>query len=456
VRSSPLPILTVGTFAVGTELFVIAGILPSIARDLDVSVPVAGQLVTVFALAYAAGAPLLAAWTENIPRRRILTSSLVGFAVANLLASVAGSFWAMLATRVVAALSSSLFLPSALALAARLAPEGRRGRALAMVMLGLNLATILGVPAGIQVATLFGWRWIFVLVSALSALVAVGVVFLVPEPPAIKGVGLGARFAVLRRSGLGRALALTSATLLSVYVVYTYLAVLVHRSANIGPAGLSGLLLYFGAASTLGAWLGCLLSDRCGSRTVLAVTVGVLALDLVGFSFLSGSFASIAVLLTAWGLAGGAFNPAQQSRLVGLVPEASAAALAWNSSAVYLGQALAGIAGGLVLQWGGADRLGWIAGAFLGISGLVLLRDDFREVKARVEPSLTSAIPQDRIPLGRREFGVRIVESPHGPSPELADHGTLDGTVGSRIVLEKRASAERSCLHGRPPQGRRR
>lgn len=370
---NPIPILTAGAFVVGTELFVVAGILPSVARDLGVGIPVAGQLVTVFALAYAAGAPLLAAWTENVPRRRILSLSMAGFAVSNLAASLAGSFPAMLATRVAAALSSSLFLPAALALAARAAPEGRRGRALALVMLGLNLATILGVPAGIQVASAFGWRWIFALVAILSSLVALAVRLLVPDAPPVLGSGFASRLAVLRRPGVARALALTSATLLAVYSVYTYLAPLAWNAAGIGSEGLSRLLFFFGASSTLGAWIGGILSDRLGTKTVLVSAVAVLAVDMVGFSFLAGSFASIALLLAVWGFFGGAFNPAQQSRLVARVPDGGAAVLAWNSSAVYLGQAFAGAVGGTILHLEGAANLGWISGAFLALSGAALL-----------------------------------------------------------------------------------
>lgn len=370
---NPILVLTLGAFVVGTELFVIAGILPALAADLGVGIPMAGQLVTVFALAYAAGAPLLATWTENVSRRKLLSASMACFAAANLLASFATSFSAMLAIRIAVALSSSLFLPSALALAARLAPDGRRGRALARVMLGLNLATILGVPAGIQIASSFGWRWIFVLEAILSLLVAVAVRLVVPETPPAPIAGFASRLAVLRRPGIARALALTSAASLSVYCVYTYLAPLVGHSAGLGSGDLSKLMFSFGAFSTLGAWVGGALSDRWGSKTILVIAIAALSLDLAAFSFLAGSFASVAGLMSVWGFFGGAFNPAQQSRLVASAPDAGAAVLAWNSSAVYLGQALAGAAGGAILELAGPGSLGWIAGGFLALAGAALL-----------------------------------------------------------------------------------
>jgi len=375
---NPTIVLTLGAFVLGTELFVIAGILPALAHDLGVGIPAAGQLVTAFALTYAVGAPLLATLTGAVPRRRLLTASMSGFALANLLAALAPGYATMLLARIAAALSSCLFFPTALALAAHMAPAAKRGRALALVMLGLNVSTVLGVPVGIALSLAWGWRWVFGAISLGAILVALAVRLWLPEVPLAAPTSLPERIAVLWAPDVARGLALTAAVLLSVYAVYTYLSpILLHRAGLHSP-DIARLLLVFGATSAAGAWLGGWLTDRLGSEALLKVTLAVLAATMTGFSFAAHSFASCAVLLGLWGLFGGAFNPAQQHRLLGLAPAHPSAVLAWNSSSVYLGQALAAASGGALLHLWGPDSLGWASGIFLALAATVLLQGHVR------------------------------------------------------------------------------
>ncbi|MDC7337413.1 MFS transporter [Streptomyces lydicus] len=141
-----LLLLALGTFAVGTDSMVMAGILGLVARDLDVSVPAAGQIVTVFALSYAVLAPVLATAAARWPRRRLLLTALTVFTVANALSAVAPTYPILLATRVLAAAGAALYTPTANAVATTLVPPERRGRALATVLGGMTVATALGVP----------------------------------------------------------------------------------------------------------------------------------------------------------------------------------------------------------------------------------------------------------------------------------------------------------------------
>ena len=139
--------LALGTFAIGTDGFVIAGILPEIARGLKVPVSTAGFLITIFAWAYALGSPVLATMTGKLERKRLLLASMVVFVAANVLAAFATSFGILVGARVLAAFGSALYTPAALAVAVSLAPVEKRGRALALVLAGLTVATVLGVPA---------------------------------------------------------------------------------------------------------------------------------------------------------------------------------------------------------------------------------------------------------------------------------------------------------------------
>jgi len=364
-------ILTLGTFVLGTELFVIAGILPALSRDLGVGIPAAGQLVTVFTLAYAVGAPLLALLTASIPRRRLLAGSLLLFSLANVAAASAPDFGWMLASRIFSALAACLYIPSASAVAASLSAPKRRGRALATVILGLNLATILGVPLGIGIASLLGWRWVFGAIAALAFVTGIGIRIVLPEvaPPVAT---LGRRLAVLREPGVVRALLLTSTVLMGVFSVYVYLAPLLLDRAGIRSGSLAGLLAVFGVTGVLGAWLGGAAVDRFGAVRTLAVSLLFLSLALAGFSTVVGGLWTSALLLGTWGIFGSAFNPVQQHRLLSFAPQEVTSIFAWNSSAVYLGQALAGALGGLVVQFAGVSFLGWSGATCLAL-GLFLL-----------------------------------------------------------------------------------
>ena len=148
----------------------IAGLLPALARDLNVGLPAAGHLVMAFSLAYAFGAPVMAVLTAGLERRRLLAVSMAGFSIANLLAALASGYGGPLASRLLLALSAASFMLAATGYAAALGGPERRGRALSMVTNGLTLAIIAGVPLGVLVSEGFGWRAIFLGVAALAAL----------------------------------------------------------------------------------------------------------------------------------------------------------------------------------------------------------------------------------------------------------------------------------------------
>src|SRR5712671_327238 len=176
--------LALGTFAIGTEGFMIAALLVPIATDLRVSVVQAGLLVSIFAFAYATSSPVLTVLTGRVDRRRLLISSMLLFAFLNIGAAMAHSFAALAAARVLLAFAAGLYTPNANALAGALVPAKQRGRAIAVVNGGLTAAIALGVPLGAVVGERFGWRMTFVGVGVLSAIATAGVAHGLP-----RGVG---------------------------------------------------------------------------------------------------------------------------------------------------------------------------------------------------------------------------------------------------------------------------
>ena len=182
--------LILGAFAIGTETFMISGVLPTIAADLRVSPATAGSLVTIFALAYAVGSPVLAVATADFERKRMLSVALGVFAIANVLAALAPSFFWLAAARVALALSAGAFMPAAVAFATAMHSPAQRGRAIALVYAGMTLATVVGVPAGTLVASLANWRATFLGVGALSAVAVLGVVAMLPRLGGVEAVRL--------------------------------------------------------------------------------------------------------------------------------------------------------------------------------------------------------------------------------------------------------------------------
>jgi predicted MFS family arabinose efflux permease len=252
-----LLVLAAGAFAVGTDAFVIAGILPAVAHGVGVSVSWAGALMTGFALTYAVAAPVLSVTFGRLPRRGLLVAVLTGFAIANALAAVAPSFALLMAARVVAALAAALFTPTASALAAELAPPGRRGRALAAIAIGLTVAQVVGVPLGSLAGSLLGWRASFVAVAILGAAAAIGTRAALPfAGPSGSASPLGDRIRLAGSRPVWPVLAQTTAATTAGFAVLTYIAPVMHAAANLNGASISVVLAGFGAASALGSALG--------------------------------------------------------------------------------------------------------------------------------------------------------------------------------------------------------
>ena len=217
--------LTLGAFAIGTEGFMIAGLLPALARDLNVGIPAAGHLVTAFSLAYALGAPVMAVLTAGLERRRLLAIAMGCFALANLLAALAPGYVGLLAARLLLALSAGTFMPAASGYAAALGGPERRGRALSKVMNGLTLAIVAGVPLGALVGDGFGWRATFLGVAGLAALSLLGILARLPHQPPGATASLGERLALAKRGDVLAVLATSVLTVAGTFTVYTYLGV---------------------------------------------------------------------------------------------------------------------------------------------------------------------------------------------------------------------------------------
>jgi len=361
-------LLTAGMFVIGTEAFMIAGLLPEMARDLDVSVPAAGQLVTSFSLAYAFGSPILATLTGMAERRKLLSGAMLLFAAGNALCGLADVYWLVFLGRVVTAAGAGLFAPSAAGTAAALSDPDHRGRALSLVLGGATVALILGVPAGTWMAYMMDWRLPFWVVAGLSAAAAAGIRLFFPrvEPPG--SASMRERLSPLKRPPVLSALAASLTWGIGVFLVYTYIADLFGQFGATGRT-ISAVLLLTGLASFAGVQFGGYAVDRYGSHRMIVMTLFLLILAVTGLSLLreipgyAGPLLLGGASMALWGFSGYAFNPAQQHRLIGISGHASGIVLSLHNSAIYLGTALGALIGGLVLDFGGASDLGFCSAA---------------------------------------------------------------------------------------------
>ena len=375
--------LALGTFAVGTEGFMIAGLLPDIASSLSVSTAMAGYLVTIFSLAYAISSPVLTALLAGVNRRRLMIGSLGAFALANLVAAGAHGFWPLAAARVLLAFSAGLYVPGANALAGTLVAPERRGKALAVVNGGITLAIALGVPAGALIGNHLGWRATFVGVALLSALVAAILQLRLPA-----GIGAGLRtptlrerIAVARQPAILWMLVTTTLWGLGAYTMYTYLSPFISQVAHLPTAGISAGLFTLGVAAIGGVSLGGWGNDRFGAHKVIPQALLVLALAFIALStfahLLPPRLAVLPVFaaMVVWGLSGWSFYPAQQARMIETAGLAGAPiTLSLNASFMYIGFSLGAAAGSLTLSSTSAANLGYVAALFeLGALALFLL-----------------------------------------------------------------------------------
>lgn len=299
-------ILALGTFAVGTDAFILAGFLPDMATELGASTATAGASVTVFAAAYALLSPVLATLTAQVPRRALLVAALIVLAAANFGSAAAPNLAALLATRVLAAVGAAAFTPNAGAVASALVRPEARARALAVVVGGLTIATALGVPLGDAIGQWLGWRSALAAVAIVCLVAAAGVAAWVPFVPGNPRVGLATRLAVLRNRSVAKVLPLTVLGMGAAYVVYAY-SVPALEAVGISPTSTAWVLFLYGFGAVAGNLASGYATDRWGATRVLTTgyLVMALALALMGTMAATHTRAAwlIGLLAAAWGAA---------------------------------------------------------------------------------------------------------------------------------------------------------
>jgi predicted MFS family arabinose efflux permease len=366
-----LLVLALGMFALGTDSFVVAGVLPEISRTFHVNIGAAGQLTTAYAVTYALLAPLLAAVAAHIPRKAMLLTALGIFVIANLITAEAPSFAIAIASRILAGVGAAMFAPTATGAAATLVPAERRGYALSIVIAGLTAATALGTPIGAAIGALGDWRWTMVFVSALAAVSAIGVGLLLPHLPLPPKITLTQRIKPATDPRVALTLVTTWLYQSGQFVAYTYLTVVFDRAIGHNHAIISVLLVAFGVAGTVSNLVVGRLADSIGNQKLIFTMLIVLALVLASLPWAGATIWTALPALVIWGAVGWGLLAPQQHRLVAVAPHSAPVVLGLNTSFTYLGITTAGVIGALGIPLFGAHRLGYLGAAIVAISLVV-------------------------------------------------------------------------------------
>ncbi|MFG1925444.1 MFS transporter [Cryptosporangium sp. NPDC048952] len=398
-------LLAVGTFVLGVDGFVLAGLLTDVARDLDVSVAQAGQLTTAFAVTYAIGSPVIATVTGRLDRRIVLGAGMAVFLVGMVAQAVGGTYGIVLAGRVLSGLGAAAFQANAFAVAGVLSTPERRARSLAVVGAGGSLATVAGVPFGVLVGQQVGWRATMWIIAGLAAVAAVLVVVL----PAVRlpTASLGERLRLMATPTMLALLCATASQLVPQFAVISYIAPLLGAEGGAATSVLVALVV-FGVAFFTGNRLVGVLVERWGALRTISAGLGVTAVALVVFWAVRPEVVPAVAALAAVGLVGPFQVIPQQTRVIVAGGPAATVALGLNGSMIYVASGVgAAMGGGVVASVG----VGWLplVAALVAVAalGFTLLTAPER-ARANVAPEVVGELSGARGPVlggGRSEAG---------------------------------------------------
>ncbi|MCE9872339.1 MFS transporter [Hafnia alvei] len=357
--------LTISAFAIGTTEFVIVGLIPTIAADLQVSLPSAGLLVSLYALGVAIGAPVLTALTGRMPRKTLLIGLMVLFTLGNLLAWKAPGYMSLMTARVLTGLAHGVFFSIGSTLATSLVPKEKAASAIAIMFTGLTVALVTGVPLGTFIGQHFGWHETFLAVSLLGIIALIGSLIFVPNglkhtPPA----SIARQLTILKQPRLLMVYAKTALGYGGNFVVFTFLAPILQQVSGFSASAVTWVMLIYGVSVAAGNLWGGRLADRMGPIKALQIIFLLLAAILAVFSFTAHSPVLALITVLFWGAVAFGNVPGLQVYVVQqaerYAPHAVDVASGLNIAAFNLGIAGGAWVGGMIVENYGLMVTPWV------------------------------------------------------------------------------------------------
>ncbi|WP_261904982.1 MFS transporter [Vibrio fortis] len=388
--------LTLSAFAIGTTEFVIVGLIPTMATDLNVSLPSAGLLVSLYALGVAVGAPVLTALTGKWNRKLVLITIMSLFVIGNLLAWQAPGYNTLIAARILTGLAHGVFFSIGSTIATGLVAKEKAASAIAIMFTGLTVALVTGVPLGTYIGQTFGWQATFLIVALLGLIALIGSALLVPnnlkQPPATK---LSAQLKVLTQPRLLLVYAITALGYGGTFTAFTFLAPILENVSGFDSSAISLIMLVYGVSVAVGNIWGGKMADKMGPIKALTVIFSGLAAVLVVFNFTAvNPYTSVATILI-WGAFAFGNVPGLQVYVVKLAekytPDAVDVASGLNIAAFNVGIALGSWGGGIIVAESDLMNTPWI-GAVIVLIALALTRFSGLLDKKQTEQAVPSSI----------------------------------------------------------------
>ena len=363
--------LAIGAFAIGMTEFVIMGLLPNIARDFDVSVSQAGQLITGYALGVAIGGPIIVMLTIKWNRKYLLLALMAIFIVGNIAASFSPNYGFMMTSRIITSLAHGSFFGIGSILAASMVKPEKRASAMALMFMGLSMSNILGVPFGTLIGQNFGWPMTFIIISVIGALALIGIIIFVPmKKETVKSSVLN-ELKILKEKRLWLTLAVTLFGFSSVFAYFTYISTVLIDVSHVQENLISYLLIIFGIGVTLGNVVGGKLADwNLNKALKIIFSVFILYFILLYFVQMNGLLMVAGIFF--FGLIGFSMSPSLQYKSTLISQDAATLASTLNQSAFNLGNALGAFIGGVVVTNLPVASLSLIA-PILTVIGLIFL-----------------------------------------------------------------------------------
>lgn len=370
--------LTLSAFAIGTTEFVIVGLIPTMASDLNVSLPSAGLLVSLYALGVAIGAPVLTALTGKWNRKHVLLSVMALFVVGNLLAWQAPGYNTLIAARILTGLAHGVFFSIGATIATGLVAKDKAASAIAIMFTGLTVALVTGVPLGTYIGQHFGWQATFLTVAILGLIALIGSALLVPnnlkQPAAAK---LSSQLKVLTQPRLLLVYAITALGYGGTFTAFTFLAPILEDVSGFNAGAISLIMLVYGVSVAIGNIYGGKMADKMGPIKALTIIFSGLAAVLVVFNFTAVNPVTAVITILVWGAFAFGNVPGLQVYVVKLAekytPDAVDVASGLNIAAFNVGIALGSWGGGLIVAKAGLMHTPWV-GAVIVLLALVLTR----------------------------------------------------------------------------------